>query len=169
MQRKEIEKNYIRKIDKLRKFDKAYFQDDKPLVSDREYDNIKEEFGVEVLRLDISDTVEDYMNYDGVVDVPPPMCPRDFSAQVGDTFYMPGKNYGENFDVENLYFSMFIGLFISIFGQFGDLLVSIYKRKQGFKDSGKIIPGHGGLLDRFDSLMLNMIFIFLLINLNFIS
>ena len=69
----------------------------------------------------------------------------------------------------NLYFSMFIGLFISIFGQFGDLLVSIYKRKQGFKDSGKIIPGHGGLLDRFDSLILNMIFIFLLINLNFIS
>jgi len=43
MQRKEIEKNYLRKIDKLRKFDKAYFQDDKPLVSDREYDRIKEE------------------------------------------------------------------------------------------------------------------------------
>jgi len=70
---------------------------------------------------------------------------------------------------ENLIFSIFIGLFISIFGQFGDLLISIYKRKQGFKDSGYIIPGHGGLLDRFDSLMLNMIFIFLLINLNFIS
>ena len=69
----------------------------------------------------------------------------------------------------NLIFSMFIGLFISIFGQFGDLLISIYKRKQGFKDSGYIIPGHGGLLDRFDSLILNMIFIFLLINLNFIS
>ena len=70
---------------------------------------------------------------------------------------------------ENLIFSIFIGLFISIFGQFGDLLISIYKRKQGFKVSGYIIPGHGGLLDRFDSLMLNMIFIFLLINLNFIS
>ncbi len=68
-----------------------------------------------------------------------------------------------------LFYSMCIGLFISIFGQLGDLIVSIYKRKQGFKDSGKIIPGHGGLLDRFDSLMLNMIFIFLLINLNFIS
>ena len=69
----------------------------------------------------------------------------------------------------NLFFSMFIGLFISIFGQFGDLLVSIYKRKQGFKDSGYIIPGHGGLLDRFDSLILNVIFIFLLIYFNFIS
>ena len=69
----------------------------------------------------------------------------------------------------HLFFSMVVGLFISIFGQLGDLLVSIYKRKQGFKDSGYIIPGHGGLLDRFDSLILNMIFIFLLINLNFIS
>ena len=69
----------------------------------------------------------------------------------------------------DLYFSIFIGLFISIFGQLGDFLASIYKRKQGFKDSGYIIPGHGGLLDRFDSLILNMIFIFLLINLNFIS
>ena len=68
----------------------------------------------------------------------------------------------------DLYFRIFIGLFISIFGQLGDLLASIYKRKQGFKDSGYIIPGHGGLLDRFDSLILNMIFIFLLINLNLI-
>ena len=65
-----------------------------------------EEFDVTVLRTDVSDNVEDYMDYDGVVNAPPPMCPRDFSAQIGDTFYMPGKNYGENFDVENLYWSM---------------------------------------------------------------
>ena len=68
-----------------------------------------EEFGVEVLRLDVSDNVDDYKNYDGVVNAPPPMCPRDFSAQVGDTFYMPSPKYGENFDVENLYFSMLNG------------------------------------------------------------
>ena len=65
-----------------------------------------EEFKVEVIRLDVSDNVDDYRNHDGVVDAPPPMCPRDFSAQVGDTFYMPSKNYGENFDVESLYCSM---------------------------------------------------------------
>ena len=65
-----------------------------------------EEFGVEVLRLDVSDNVDDYKDYNGVVNAPPPMCPRDFSAQVGDTFYMPSKNYGENFDVESLYNSM---------------------------------------------------------------
>ena len=52
--------------------------------------NKLEEFDVEVLRLDISDNVEDYQNIEGVVNCPPPMCPRDFSAQIGGTFYMPG-------------------------------------------------------------------------------
>ena len=68
-----------------------------------------EEFNVEVLRLDVSDNVDAYKNYDGIVDAPPPMCPRDFSAQVGETFYMPSENYGDNFDVEALYFSMLNG------------------------------------------------------------
>ena len=65
-----------------------------------------EEFKVEVIRLDVSDNVDDYKNHDGVVTAPPPMCPRDFSAQVGKTFYMPSKKYGENFDVESLYYGM---------------------------------------------------------------
>ena len=64
------------------------------------------EFNVEVLRLDMSDNVDDYKAFNGVMNAAPPMCPRDFSAMVGDTFYMPSENYGENFDVENLYFGM---------------------------------------------------------------
>ena len=43
MQRKEIEKFYINKINKLKKHNKAYFRDDSPLISDKDYDDIKEE------------------------------------------------------------------------------------------------------------------------------
>jgi len=65
-----------------------------------------EEFNVEVLRLDVSDNVDDYKDYDGVVTAPPPMCPRDFSGMIGDTFYMPSEKYGTNFDVDALYLGM---------------------------------------------------------------
>lgn len=44
-----------------------------------------------------------------------------------------------------------LGILVSIFGTIGDLFESALKRKAGVKDSGKIIPGHGGLLDRFDA------------------
>tara|TARA_B100000427_G_C15508028_1_gene594874 strand:- start:921 stop:2147 length:1227 start_codon:yes stop_codon:yes gene_type:complete len=60
------------------------------------------EFDVEVIRTDISD-IEDYTNGDGVVVQPPPMCPRDFTAMMGDKFYMPGKGYAENFDVDTIF------------------------------------------------------------------
>ena len=45
------------------------------------------------------------------------------------------------------------GLVLSVISQFGDLAASLIKREHGVKDYGKIMPGHGGVMDRFDSIL----------------
>jgi phosphatidate cytidylyltransferase len=52
---------------------------------------------------------------------------------------------------------------VTITGTFGDLVESMIKRNLGLKDSGKFMPGHGGLLDRFDSILFASPFVYLVI------
>ena len=53
----------------------------------------------------------------------------------------------------NILFLVISGVIVSIISQIGDLIMSVIKRHYGIKDYGKIFPGHGGMLDRFDSIL----------------
>lgn len=54
-----------------------------------------------------------------------------------------------------------LALLVVVFGTFGDLTESLFKRSLKIKDSGNILPGHGGILDRFDTIFISAPFVFL--------
>ena len=69
-------------------------------------------------------------------------------------------------DIVSLNFlnAVLLGLTIGLLAFLGDLIESLFKRNEGVKDSGSLIPGHGGLLDRFDGYFLVLPFAFLFFN-----
>jgi len=82
---------------------------------------------------------------------------------LGGLFFACVSSYYIHHFTETLTFNnwLILAIIVSVFGTLGDLIESKYKRQAGVKDSGIIMPGHGGLLDRLDSIIFAAPFIYL--------
>ena len=98
------------------------------------------------------------------------ISPKKTYAGVFGSFFLPlilglvvyEYQYTDQIPDKGLYFLIII-LFISLISQIGDLIISYFKRKAKIKDTGKILPGHGGLLDRIDGIIFVFPFFYLII------
>lgn len=77
-----------------------------------------------------------------------------FDLIAGYVFYSLGWTANVGLTAYPLLDSLLFALVVGVFATLGDLMESLLKRTIGVKDSGKFMPGHGGVLDRFDSLLL---------------
>lgn len=77
-----------------------------------------------------------------------------FDLIAGYVFFRVGWTVSLGLTAYPLLDSLLFALVVGVFGTLGDLMESLMKRTVGVKDSGRFMPGHGGVLDRFDSLLL---------------
>ena len=83
---------------------------------------------------------------------------KSWEGSIGGELVVLAVAYAISYYVDNGLLTMpqwlGLGLVVVVFGTWGDLVESLFKRTLGIKDSGNILPGHGGMLDRFDSSLL---------------
>ena len=97
---------------------------------------------------------------------------KTYSGVVGSFFislitgFIYIKYLGQKSEIlfnNDLEFVVLLILFISLISQIGDLIISYFKRQAKLKDTGKILPGHGGFLDRLDGIIFVIPVIYLII------
>lgn len=88
---------------------------------------------------------------------------KTFEGFLGGLFFACVSSFFIALYTETLTFTywLILAIIVSVFGTIGDLIESKFKRQAGVKDSGIIMPGHGGLLDRLDSIIFAAPFIYL--------
>ena len=83
---------------------------------------------------------------------------KSWEGSIGGAVFVLAAAWAISYFVDHKMLSMpawlGLGLVVVVFGTWGDLVESLFKRTLGIKDSGNILPGHGGMLDRFDSSLL---------------
>ena len=97
---------------------------------------------------------------------------KTYSGALG-SFFLPMilfsiLSYSKFFYLLDFNFNLGIIFCLSLISQIGDLIISYFKRMHNIKDTGKIIPGHGGILDRIDGMLFVFPFVFLIIKLDFL-
>ncbi len=83
---------------------------------------------------------------------------KSWEGSIGGAVFVLASAYAISYYLDGVMLTdwqwLGLGLVVVVFGTWGDLVESLFKRTLGIKDSGNILPGHGGMLDRFDSSLL---------------